>query len=68
MVVIAVSIAVLLVVVSAVAVVVARRRRRADPAETAAERALRASDEQVAAQDRATEMHPDAVRDWMRPH
>lgn len=67
MVVVAVSIAVLLVL-SALAVVLARRHRPAGPAETAAEKAVRAANEQVAAQDRATAFHPDAVRDWMRPH
>ena len=49
---------------------VLRSRRRRKPriaAETAAERALRAHIERVAAQERATRMHPDVVRSWMRP-
>ena len=68
MIVVAVSIAVLLAVAVVLVLVARRRRGGASSAGTAAEKALRASDEQVAAQDRATQMHPDAVRDWMRPH
>jgi anti-sigma-K factor RskA len=47
--------------------VVVSRRRRTTPDETDAEIALRARNEQVAAQERATRFHPDAVRNWMRP-
>jgi hypothetical protein len=43
-----------------------RRLRRGDnPA--AAERAVRERAERAAAQERATQFHPDAVRYWMRP-
>jgi len=50
-----------------VPVFVRRRRRRPRIAETKAERALRARIEEAAAQERATRMHPDVVRYWMRP-
>jgi hypothetical protein len=62
---VAVSVAVVQVVLVAAAVSVTRRRRRS--AGTVAERALQARIEQIAAQERATPAHPDAVRDWMRP-
>jgi len=41
-----------------------RRRRRGDP--DAVERAVRAAAERAAVQERATQIHPDFVRDWMR--
>jgi hypothetical protein len=43
-----------------------RRRPRLDG--QAAERALQARIERANAQKRATQMHPDYVRSWMRPH
>jgi hypothetical protein len=65
---VAVSVAVVLLAVTIVPVTVRRRRRGPRiPDETAAERALRARNEQIAAQERATRMHPDVVRHWMRP-
>jgi hypothetical protein len=65
---VAVSVAVMLLVVATVAVVMGRRRRGPRiPDGTVAERVLRAQIEQAAAQDRATRMHPDVVRSWMRP-
>jgi hypothetical protein len=55
-------------VATTIAILMSRRPRKPRiAAETAAERALRARIEQVAAQERATRMHPDVVRDWMRP-
>ena len=48
-----------------VSVVLVRRRGREDPA--AVERAVRAARERAAVQQRMTRMHPDFVRDWMRP-
>ena len=45
-----------------------RRRRRPRPDGQAAERALQARIERAGAQNRATQMHPDCVRYWMRPH
>ena len=63
------SVAVVLTAVCTTIAVLASRRRRKPrvAAETAAERALRAHIERVAAQERATRMHPDVVRSWMRP-
>jgi hypothetical protein len=44
-----------------------RFRARARPRTGALERALQARQEQALAQERATRMHPDCVRPWMRP-
>jgi hypothetical protein len=44
-----------------------RSRRRPPPDGQAAERALQARIERANAQNRATQMHPDYVRSWMRP-
>lgn len=58
----------LVLIVSFVGMAVSRRRRgRRRPHGAAAERALRAQIERAEAQERATRMHPDAVRSWMRP-
>ena len=59
---------VLMAVCTTIAILTSRRRRKPRiAAETSAERALRAQIERVAAQERATRMHPDVVRSWMRP-
>ena len=47
--------------------VLAVRRWRAGPDPEAAERAVRERQERAAVQDRMTRMHPDFVKDWMRP-
>jgi hypothetical protein len=49
-------------------VIIWRRRWPTHLDGEAAERAVRARIEQAAAQERATSMHPDCVRSWMRPH
>jgi hypothetical protein len=63
-----ISVAMVLPAGTTIAILVSQRRRKPRiAAETVAERALRARIEQIAAQERATRMHPDAVRSWMRP-
>ena len=64
----AVAAVVLVLVVLVGLVLVRRRKRRAwRGGPEAADRAVRAQVERVEVQRRTTRMHPDFVRDWMRP-
>jgi len=57
-----------LAAVAAGMLVRSRRRRRPRLDGQEAERAVQARIERASAQNRATQMHPDFVRSWMRPH